>query len=777
MPELLQGLNPQQKEAVLQIDGPLLVLAGAGSGKTRVLTHRIAHMLKEGIRPWNILAVTFTNKAASEMRERVRGMIGPDADNVWISTFHSTCLRILRRDIEALGYERSFNIYDTSDQKSLLRSIIREMGYSLQEHPPRLYIGHIDDTKKTQRSLEEHSKYLEREYGKISADIFKKYEQALRSSQALDFNDLINKTVELLQENPGILWRRQQQFQYLMVDEYQDTNHSQYELIKLLSHEHRNLMVVGDDDQSIYGFRGADVQNIYRLQKDYEPVNVIRLEQNYRSFQNILTAANAVISNNRHRMEKKMWTSAPSGPKIGFLKANTSWDEARDVRQKISRMIRMGRKHSDFAIIYRTNAASLAFEQEFMKNAVPHILVGARKFYERKEIKDILSYLRLILNPADNISFVRAVGAPKRGVGDKSLERLAEIARNNNQSMLQAAKAWSAPGKSKLQKSLGNFCDLIAKLRLKAEEKISPDRICQIVIEESGYSAALLKEMEKEQKKSGGQKSDAERRLENIEVLQEDLARCWDEYKKPTSENEDGHLLWLQEFLDRAALTSPTEDIPEPESGAITLLTAHLAKGLEFPVVFVVGLNEGNFPHYRSMEREEDIEEERRLVYVAFTRAKEVLNISCSRSQQRRDSGGLRWVQISPSRFLDEVPEELFDVPVSQNRNYSLRPSAPARRTVIPSANRRPQSQKTFAKPKEKAVIKPNLDDGYVVTVEPSSMEDFSIGVRVSHQKFGKGIIRKKSGAPNNPKLRVEFERHGVKTLIAQYANLEIIIQ
>lgn len=751
MSKTLHLLNEQQQKAVVAIRGPLLVLAGAGSGKTRVLTNRIAYMLEQGISPKSILAVTFTNKAAAEMRERVHDLVGPAAQEVWISTFHSTCLRMLRRDIEALGFSRGFNIYDTDDQKKVLQSIIKERGLAAKEHPPRIYASQIDDAKNAPRSNEELYRYIQQEHGRTSAEIFSRYQEMLAENNALDFNDLINFTIRAWQAKPHLLWLRQQQFQYIMVDEYQDTNPSQYALIQLLSKSHKNIMVVGDDDQSIYGFRGADVQNIFRFQKDFAPVTIIRLEQNYRSKGNILKAANAVISKNTHRMEKKMWTTAPLGPRIGSITATNQWEEAREVQTKIAAMVRNGRQYSDFAIIYRTNASSLPFEQEFMRAATPHVLVGARKFYERKEIRDLLCYFRVVSNPQDNVSFLRAIGVPKRGIGPKTIAKITHLAKSEHISMTQACMRW--PKSGKVANEIKAFGNLIDTLQALAEKNTSPPEFCEEIFLRSGYRKALEREAEKETNTLRGQKSDAQRRLDNIEAFKDDLARWWEENKNNVKMG--GSLEWIEQFLDRAALASPTEDLPGPEQRSVTLLTGHLAKGLEFPVVFVVGLQEGIFPHFRSMEMEEDIEEERRLLYVALTRAKEKLFLSYAKSQQQRDNGAVKWVQTKPSRFLKDIPSDLFE---SMHTPRIIRRKSTA--SFIPP--RLPAAQ-------------PIQTAGISVTRIPNSLSELKVGTRVSHGKFGVGIIRKKMGASHNPKLRIEFHRYGFKTLLAQFANLEII--
>jgi DNA helicase II / ATP-dependent DNA helicase PcrA len=774
---ILEGLNTEQRQAVEQLEGPLLVLAGAGSGKTRVLTHRIANLIQSGVRPWQILAVTFTNKAAEEMRHRIRALVGDDAQDLWISTFHSACLRMLRRDIEVLGIGRNFNVFDTDDQKRLMRSVIREKGLVLKEHPPRIYLSHIDGAKNAARTEEELREFLDAEHGKLSAALFTRYSTLLRKNNALDFNDLINLTVLAWKHHPQTLLRRQDQFRYLLVDEYQDTSPAQYEFVRLLAARSRNVMVVGDDDQSIYGFRGADIRNIFRFQEDFPSVQVIRLERNYRSHGNILDAANAVISKNLGRMEKRMWTSDPAGAKISILRARNQWDEAEQIQRTIDSLVRRGHRYEDFAIIYRTNASSVAFEQIFRRAELPHVLVGARKFYERKEIRDILSYFRLLVNPADEMSFDRAIGAPRRGVGDKTVQQITAIARRDGIDVLDAAKGWAEDGKAKIRRATMAFCQLVEELRTAARRRAAPHLLCEMILDRSGYRAALESEAEKERGKSGG-RTDADRRLDNLSSLVDDLSRAWEELA--FGDAGEDPLAWLQDFLDRAALASPTEDVPAKDQSSVTLMTAHLAKGLEFPVVFVAGMNEGTFPHFRSMELQEDIEEERRVVYVAMTRAERRLYLSYSRYADRWDGGRKREQLIRPSRFLADVPESLLLQPSGSVKPSAQDRGARAKRLglMAPSSlSKSPQALPAHpllqgSKPSQA----PSEPAGTYMTRAPETMEELSSGAKVSHDKFGIGIILKRTGPHNNPKLHVQFDKWGKRTLLARMANLELVI-
>ena len=757
MSDLLAGLNTAQQEAVSVIDGAVLVLAGAGSGKTRVLTRRIAHLVEMGVHPRNILAVTFTNKAAAEMKERVESLVGEGAHDLWISTFHSACLRMLRRDITALGYPSGFQVYDGDDQKNVIKKIIQERGLSIKEYKPSEYVSKISAAKNNPWSQERIYEYLREEYDPLTADVYEEYEKRLRASNSVDFNDLLLLCIRLFEENPGILWRRQNQFQYILVDEYQDTNKAQYRLIQLLGRAKKNVMVVGDDDQSIYRFRGAEVQNIFSFQEDFAPVHIVRLEQNYRSMGNILEAANELIVNNTGRMEKKMRTDAPSGPPISYLQAENSWSEAERVGVEIQKLFRSGYKANDIAIIYRTNSASLAFEQIFMQNSIPHSLVGARKFYERKEIRDVLSYLRLMNNPNDIESFFRMIQNPKRGIGEKTLLSLQETALQSQKPIFDVAWDWSHSKKTKQAEQMRSVLEKLSALKKHGEEGLEADIFLEELLDSSGYW--LLLEMEKSKEAKGlGANSDAERRMSNIQALVDDMVRFYQEQAQQKRNNLD----WLREFLDKASLASPTEDIPNEEQSKVTLLTGHLAKGLEFPVVFVVGMNEGAFPHFRSVDTEEDLQEERRLVYVAITRAQKKLYLTRPRKQQKRDGNGVQWIPAKVSRFLGEIPERLFDegqvssAPTSHRKFVALQRDTTASSTPSPLPKDNPT--------------------GSYYTREPESMDDFQKGTWVSHKKFGRGKIILVSGSKQDPKLQVFFDSFGMRNLVARYAPLEIIV-
>ena len=779
---ILVGMNPEQRRAVEAIQGPLLILAGAGSGKTRVLTHRIAWMLYNGIPPWQILAVTFTNKAAAEMKERVEKLVGDTAHRILVSTFHSACVRFLRRDIEVLGYKSSFTIYDTDDQLRMIRELLKAMGVDPKVHAPQKFRAYIDSAK---NQLQKPSGQLAAQ-GDMEERVFVAYERAIKEANAVDFNDLIGLMVRMFDEHPEVLAKYQERYRYLMVDEYQDTNHAQYRLIKALAGKYRNLAVVGDDDQSIYAFRGADIRNILSFEKDFPETATIRLERNYRSTKTILAAASAVVSNNMGRMAKTMWTEAASGEQLGVLIGSDEEREAELVVQHIRRMIHRGRRPQDFAIIYRSNAASRAFEQVLMAASVPHVLVGAQKFYERREVRDIISYMKLVLNPADDIAFQRVINEPPRGIGGKSLQEIIEEAGIRGVPLFDAARGWAMRGSGKARRSAGEFCQLIDSLSRAALE-LSPAELVREIISRSGYEDRLRDQKTEE----------AEGRLENLQELIAALERP-DASGAEALPADASPVDRLQHFLDKLSLSSPTEDIPEADQGAVTLLTAHLAKGLEFPVVFVVGMYEGGFPHFRALDREEDIEEERRLVYVAFTRAREKLYVTRPRQRLMFNGGSASRQDAEPSRFLSEVPRELLEFSeaggyerrmqqaTAESRNSRAArlgfgtPEPPVR---SPRAQARPMSTGLFPAsrpapaPAPSAPVRSSSGPAEALRTEvPEEPRQLPEGVRVVHPRFGAGVIEQRSGAPSNPKLLIRFDRYGIKSLLAQYASLEIVI-
>ena len=790
MSQILEGLNPAQREAAGHIDGPVLVLAGAGSGKTKTLTHRIAYMLEQGIKPWNILALTFTNKAAEEMRHRIEQLVGPAAHDLWMSTFHSACVRILRRDIDMLGYPRAFNIYDTNDQVRLIRAILNEKNIDIKKNPPKSFVSKFDDVKRNPLNTDELADLIKEKYDTQTQQVFLEYQRRMQQNNVLDFNDLINFTIQVFQQFPDVLKRRQKQFQYLMVDEYQDTNASQYTLIRLLSAHSRNIMVVGDDDQSIYGFRGADIQNILRFQQDYAGSKVVRLERNYRSTKRILKAANAVVLNNSERMDKTMWTEAGSGEKLELMVGYNEWDEAEKIADSIKAQLRDGFRESDIAVIYRTNAQSSVFEQVFHKRRISHILVGAKKFFDRAEIRDLLSYLKLILNPCDEVSFFRAIAVPRRGIGPSTLNEISEISAQRHMGILDAADLWGGLKKGKARQACLDFCEFIYHARDCIFDGCSGSDLLNLIDERTGYSEDLKNEATDESK----------RKLENVQRLYEHVA----DISTSSSEENADPLLWLQEFLDNAALVAGDDDLPESAQEKVTLMTAHLSKGLEYPVVYVVGMNEGSFPHSLST-LDSEIEEERRLIYVAFTRAKKRLFLTRYRQKSLRRAPDAPVEDLMPSRFIKEIPFDVIKMNSSSktaesatsrserlgfgkgkpsfvrgNPNVSQSHSSYKRPTALPPGVQNAGRKPSFlnAAPRTTRIEQNNIPEpsGSYRTREPSSLEDFQAGVTVLHSKYGIGRIIGRTGHPSQLKLEVHFNQVGRKMLVAMHANLEIVL-
>ena len=632
-------LNPKQKEAVLHTDGPLLILAGAGSGKTRVLTHRIAYLIDEcGVNPWNIMAITFTNKAAGEMRERVDDLVGFGAESIWVSTFHSSCVRILRRHIESLGYTTSFSIYDSDDQKTLMRQVFKAMNVDTKQFKERSVLAAISSAKDKLITPEEFLLNAGADFReKKTGEIYKEYQKQLRKNNALDFDDLIVKTVELFQNNPQVLDYYQERFKYIMVDEYQDTNMAQFKLVSLLASKYRNLCVVGDDDQSIYRFRGADIQNILSFEHTFPGTKVIKLEQNYRSTQNILDAANGVIRHNFGRKDKTLWTANGEGDKILFKQFDTARDEA----DFVARQIRdSSYSYQDQAVLYRTNAQSRLIEERCIFYNIPYRLVGGVNFYQRKEIKDVLAYLKTIANGVDDLSVIRIINVPKRGIGATTIGRVTAFASEHGMSFYDTLKeAKQIPGIGKAAEKISRFIAQMEAFRAMAHsEEYSIKDLIDHILEDTGYEEELQEEGEIE----------AQTRLENIEELINKAAAYEEDSEHPT----------LDEFLEQVALVADIDNVDDSED-RVTLMTLHSAKGLEFPKVYLVGMEDGLFPGMMSIMSGDktEMEEERRLCYVGITRAKKELVLTAAR--QRMVNGETRWSK--PSRFINEIPPELLD--------------------------------------------------------------------------------------------------------------------
>ena len=729
-------LNNEQREAVFCTEGPLLMLAGAGSGKTRSLTHRIAYLIEEkGVAPWNILAITFTNKAAQEMRERVDALVGYGSEDIWISTFHATCSRILRRHIDLLGYDRNFTIYDASDQKSLMKEVLKEMKIDTKQFPERSVMSEISSAKNEYKSpLDYRNEYGSNFRNQRIADIYEHYQKRLKENNALDFDDLLVKMVDLFQTNPDVLEHYQDRFQYIMVDEYQDTNTVQFLLVSLLAKKYRNLCVVGDDDQSIYKFRGANIYNILNFEKVFPDAQVIRLEQNYRSTQNILNAANGVIANNKGRKEKKLWTENQKGELVHFKQYDTEYDEADGVVSRINFLAMRGVQYKDMAILYRTNAQSRIFEEKLKQKNIPYAIVRGISFYDRKEIKDLMSYLKVVDSGMDDLSVKRIINVPKRGIGQTTINRLQEFAILNQMSFLDAVfNADEIPEVTRALVKLHKFADMIEEFREYASEhEIS--ELLEHILDVTQYRAELEAE--------GTDESIS--RLEDIEELFNDIAYYEEEEENPN----------LRDFLaekDMYTLNAGIDNL-EDENNKVLLMTLHNAKGLEFNNVFLGGMEEGVFPGFGAMMSgdESEIEEERRLCYVGITRAKERLFLSAAKRRMLR--GQTQYNRRS--RFIDEIPGQYLDTEqrVSEQR--------------VVKNTERPAKYQYGAK-----AGKPyNLSD---FKVKPVGELDYQVGDRVKHIKFGVGTVQEITKGGRDFEVAVEFDRVGRKKMFASFAKLK----
>lgn len=734
------GLNPQQAEAVINTEGPMLIMAGAGSGKTKVLTCRVANLLQKGVRPYRILAITFTNKAAAEMRERVNNMSGPAAKDVWLFTFHTFCARFLRMEIDKLpGYGGNFAIYDTADSQNLIKQILKEMNLDDKRFQPSGILSRISNAKNALQDAAAFARQAGDFYEQKVADIYSRYEQKLQLNNALDFDDLLMLSIKLLQENKEVREKYQDRFDYLLVDEYQDTNHAQYLLTKFLAAKHRNICVVGDADQSIYGWRGADIQNILDFEKDYPDAKVIKLEQNYRSTQIILDAANAVIENNSGRKPKNLWTENKSGADIIYFQAVDERDEARFVIEQLQNLQRTeNKKLGDMAILYRTNTQSRIFEEMLIKSGISYNMVGGLKFYERKEIKDIIAYLRVIFNPADSLSLLRIINVPKRGIGDASLAKIQAYAAANSVSLFEAvSNAAAIDGlSSRFVSKLDDLAGIIFELMNLANEAPVEDLIDR-VLRDTGY----LEELENERTPQ------AQSRIDNLH----ELISVAQEFAASEEENN------LENFLAHVALVSDIDDTELGED-AITLMTLHSSKGLEFPVVFLVGMEEGLFPHARTLMDETEIEEERRLCYVGITRAKEKLFLS---STKMRTIYG-NTVTYPPSRFLQEIPARLVKTIKRQERFSALENF----KQVSEKYSTRPQKPASTFNPHSFMPQKPAAAAGGTGT-------RFNTGDRVSHSKWGEGMVVSVKDSPDGQEVKVAFAGAGVRSLLTKYAVLK----
>lgn len=732
MSDTLNGLNPQQELAVKTTEGPMLILAGAGSGKTKVLTCRIAHLLNQGVLPYRILAITFTNKAAGEMRERVDKMAGAAAENVWLFTFHAFCARLLRMDIDKLpGYQRNFAIYDTSDTQSLIKQILKDMNLDEKRFLPSAILARISNAKNQLLSPLDYAKSAHEFYESKVAEIYAAYNERLQQNNAVDFDDLLLLTLKLLKENEEVRTKYQEKFDYLMVDEYQDTNHAQYLLTKILAAKHRNICVVGDADQSIYGWRGADIQNILDFEKDYPDAKLIKLEQNYRSTQVILDAANAVIENNTGRKPKNLWTDNGSGREITYFQAMDERDEARFVVEQLQKLQQeQKQKLGDMVILYRTNTQSRVFEEMLIKSGISYNMVGGTKFYERKEIKDIIAYLRVIFNPHDSLSLLRIINVPKRGIGDATLGRLQGYAAENGMSLFEVvSNASSVPGvNSRFSSKLDELASILFEM-MSAAEEVPVKQLIEDLLNKTGYLEELRLS------KNVQDQSRIDNLMELLSVA-EDFAK----------NNEDT----LENFLGNVALVSDIDDAEMGED-AITLMTLHSAKGLEFPTVFLVGMEEGIFPHSRTLMDEEEIEEERRLCYVGITRAER--NLFMSNAKMRTIYG--HTVSYPPSRFLQEVPRGLLHIykrPVVERKRFEQTVAAPSRSVTANWF----LSDKTSFMPKEN-----------------SASCEFKAGDKVAHSKWGNGTVVSVKSTSDGQEVMVAFAGGGIRSLLTKYAVLK----
>ena len=638
MQDLIEGLNDKQKEAVLNTDGPCLVIAGAGSGKTKVLTHKIAYLMaKKNIKPWNILAITFTNKAANEMKQRVENLVGEAAKDMWIGTFHSICVRILRKTIDRIGFDSSFLIFDTSDQKTLIKECMKTLKIDDKMFTDKSVLAEISNGK---NEMLEPKAYMVKYAGDFRrekiGEIYELYQKRLKENNAIDFDDIINFTIKILTENPDILEYYSEKFKYILVDEYQDTNKAQFTLVTILASRYGNITVVGDNDQGIYSFRGADISNILNFEKDYPGTKIIKLEQNYRCTGNILNAANAVIKHNENKYEKKLWTQNDEGELPTIHRADDEYDEGRYIVEQINHLKREEYfKNSDFVILYRMNSQSRAIEEILRREDIPYKIVGGLKFYERKEIKDIISYLRLIYNPSDNISLKRVINEPKRGIGKTSVDNVQEISENTGTSMFEIIKNAEQYGLNRLKANSQEFINLIEEMRSKIND-LSISEIIKETLNKSGYVKALEAE----------DTTEAESRIQNLE----EFLTVAIEFEEQEAENS------LADFLEGITLSSDIDGMEETED-SVTLMTLHSAKGLEFNTVFLVGMEEGIFPGYKSIGEPKELEEERRLFYVGITRAKRYLYLTCSR--KRTIFGSTSYNAIS--RFVNEIPKDLLN--------------------------------------------------------------------------------------------------------------------
>ena len=773
MQEILEGLNDKQYEAVVNTEGPCLVIAGAGSGKTKVLTHKIAYLIGEkDVKPWDIIAITFTNKAANEMKERIAGLVGDSAKDIWMGTFHSICVRILRRFIDRIGFDTSFIIFDTSDQRTLVKNCLKDLAIDDKMFTDRAVLSEISNAK---NDMLEPSSYQAKAVGDFRkekiAEVYELYQKRLKENNAIDFDDIINYAIKILVENPDILEYYSNKFKYVLVDEYQDTNKAQFTLITLFASKHGNITVVGDNDQGIYSFRGADITNILNFEKDFPGTKIIKLEQNYRCTGNILKAANAVIKNNEVKYKKELWTQNEEGNLPRVYQAENEYDEGTYIVEQIEHLKREEYyKYSDFAVLYRMNTQSRAIEDILRRENIPYKIVGGLKFYERKEIKDIIAYLRLIQNSSDNLSLRRIINEPKRGIGKTSLDKIEQIAIQEEKSMYEVIKNAESYGLNRVYLNSREFINAIEELK-QEKEKLSISELIKETLKKTGYTKALEDENSIE----------AENRIENLN----EFLTVAIEFEEEEAENT------LSEFLEGITLSSDIDNLEEQEE-SVTLMTLHSAKGLEFPVVFLVGMEEGIFPGYKSISEPKELEEERRLCYVGITRAKEYLFLTCSK--QRTIFGSTSYNQTS--RFLKEIPEELlegyeeaFGEKEANHKNKifgdskftwsygskdngniktykidSKEPVVAAKSTIGNTGFQFRTAESFLSNLGKKSDKKQEVD-----------LSQYQAGVRVFHKKFGEGTINLVEPEGEDLKVDINFDKVGHKRLMAKFANLEVI--
>ena len=772
MEDILKGLNDKQYEAVINTEGACLIIAGAGSGKTKVLTHKIAYLIQEkNVLPWNILAITFTNKAANEMKERIVNLVGDVAQDIWMGTFHSICVRILRKFIDRIGFDSSFIIFDTSDQRTMIKGCLKDLNIDDKMFTDRSVQAEISNAKNQMLEPEQYTALANGDFRKEKiASVYELYQKRLKENNAIDFDDIINYTIKILKENQDVLEYYANKFKYVLVDEYQDTNKAQFTLITLFASVNGNITVVGDSDQSIYAFRGADISNILNFERDFKNAKIIKLEQNYRCTGNILKAANSVIKNNETKYKKELWTQNEQGNLPKIYSAENEYDEGSFIVEQINRLKREEYfKYSDFAILYRMNTQSRAIEDILRREDIPYKIIGGLKFYERKEIKDIISYLRLIQNPSDNLSLKRIINEPKRGIGKTSLDKIEVLANQNETSMYEVIKNADQYGLNRVYISSREFISLIEELRAKKDDLLISELIKQ-TLKKSGYTQALEDENTVE----------AENRIENLE----EFLTVAMEFEEESADNG------LSEFLEGITLSSDIDNMEETEE-TVTLMTLHSAKGLEFPVVFLVGMEEGIFPGYKSISEQKELEEERRLCYVGITRAKQYLFLTCSK--QRTIFGSTSCNPVS--RFVKEIPKELLDgydeamgdnsessnlSNLFEDSKYSWTYGSKNAGTIKSYKLEKQEPVMAASKKEDNSNFVFRTAESFLNSLKKPVGQDVDLskygeGVRVFHKKFGEGTISNVEPEGDDLKVDIQFDKVGHKRLMAKFAKLEII--